>query len=140
MSDPDALRVDLLPFATLYADTLYTFLHPHSTHPPVPNYALSPNVDNIEVLRVVVRETLTEDMVSQLVHDILSITEDLLDKDSSAQSLATLGASGKEQSLAMQATTSGGKAKHTKHADLNRHPHRLEKGSGVKATGYSRQC
>ena len=38
----------------------------------VPNYELAPDMQNVEILRVVVRETLTAVMVDRLVADIVS--------------------------------------------------------------------
>ena len=38
----------------------------------VPNYELAPNLENVEILRVVVRENLTAVMIDRLVADIVS--------------------------------------------------------------------
>lgn len=38
----------------------------------VPNYELAPDLQNVEILRVVVRETMTAVMVDRLVADIVS--------------------------------------------------------------------
>ena len=38
----------------------------------VPNYELAPELQNVEILRVVVRETMTAVMVDRLVADIVS--------------------------------------------------------------------
>lgn len=43
----------------------------------VPNYELSPSLNHIQILRVVVRDTLTENMIDTLVHDIIAITRQL---------------------------------------------------------------
>lgn len=48
----------------------------------VPNYSLPPNEDNVEILRVVVRESLSRDMVDQLVGDIIEATEKLMKVES----------------------------------------------------------
>lgn len=55
----------------------------------VPNYELAPDLTNIEILRVVVRENMTETLIDRLVTDIIEITEDLASKGSS-HALATL--------------------------------------------------
>ena len=39
----------------------------------VPNYELAPDLQDVEILRVVVRETLTAVMVDRLVADIVSL-------------------------------------------------------------------
>lgn len=43
----------------------------------VPNYELSPSLESVQVLRVVVKDTLTENMINTLVHDIIQITREL---------------------------------------------------------------
>lgn len=40
----------------------------------VPNYELAPGLDQVEILRVVVRETMTEALVDRLVADIVRST------------------------------------------------------------------
>jgi glutamate decarboxylase len=57
----------------------------------VPNYDLPPELDKIEILRVVVRENMTEALIDRLVCDIVEITEDLTKKDSGTHALAVLG-------------------------------------------------
>lgn len=44
----------------------------------IPNYPLPPNEEKTEILRVVVRETLSLDMIDRLVSDIVSVTETVL--------------------------------------------------------------
>ncbi|BEJ15224.1 hypothetical protein CspHIS471_0409910 [Cutaneotrichosporon sp. HIS471] len=44
----------------------------------VPNYCLPPAVDTVEVLRVVVRESFSGNLLSKLIHDIVVVTEMLL--------------------------------------------------------------
>ena len=46
-----------------------------------PDYALPPNVQNIEILRVVVRESMSADLLDMLIADILSTTETLMASD-----------------------------------------------------------
>ncbi|KAF8345437.1 glutamate decarboxylase [Amanita rubescens] len=47
----------------------------------VPNYNAPPNEEKTEILRVVVRETLTQDLIERLVVDILEIAESLMVPD-----------------------------------------------------------
>ncbi|KAF1963029.1 glutamate decarboxylase [Byssothecium circinans] len=47
----------------------------------IPNYPLPPNEEKTEILRVVVRQTLSLDMIDRLVTDICSCTETLLSSD-----------------------------------------------------------
>ena len=39
----------------------------------VPNYELAPDLQDVEILRVVVRESVTADMIDRLVADLVSI-------------------------------------------------------------------
>jgi len=57
----------------------------------VPNYELAPALEQIEILRVVVRESMTEVLIDQLVADIIEVTESLASKSSSAHGLSILG-------------------------------------------------
>jgi len=43
----------------------------------VPNYELPPDLEKVEILRVVVRENITEVLIDQLLSDIVEITEQL---------------------------------------------------------------
>ncbi|KAK8844593.1 glutamate decarboxylase [Kwoniella newhampshirensis] len=43
----------------------------------VPNYPLAPNCEDTEILRVVVRESLSGDLARKLIEDIIQVTEEL---------------------------------------------------------------
>ncbi|KAF2737594.1 glutamate decarboxylase [Polyplosphaeria fusca] len=47
----------------------------------IPNYPLPPNEEKTEILRVVVRETLSLDMIDRLITDICAVTEVLIKTD-----------------------------------------------------------
>jgi glutamate decarboxylase len=47
----------------------------------IPNYALPPNEDKTEILRVVVRENMSFDLLDRLISDIVEVTETLMDDD-----------------------------------------------------------
>ncbi|KIW00718.1 glutamate decarboxylase [Verruconis gallopava] len=47
----------------------------------IPNYPLPPVEDKTEILRVVVRESMTMDLLDRLVADICSVTETLMESD-----------------------------------------------------------
>ncbi|KAF7861456.1 hypothetical protein EAF04_008021 [Stromatinia cepivora] len=47
----------------------------------IPNYALPPNEENIEILRVVVRESMSFDLLDRLIADICATTQNLIDND-----------------------------------------------------------
>ncbi|KAI1392086.1 glutamate decarboxylase [Hypoxylon trugodes] len=47
----------------------------------IPNYALPPNEDKTEILRVVVRESMSLDLMDKLIADLVSVTQTLIDND-----------------------------------------------------------
>ncbi|CAE6503091.1 unnamed protein product [Rhizoctonia solani] len=56
----------------------------------VPNYALPPNEDTVEILRIVVRESMSADLVEKVVVDILAITESLMNGSSESAMMAAV--------------------------------------------------
>lgn len=83
----------------------------------VPNYPLPPAVESQEILRVVVRESLSGDLVDRLIDDILTCAETLLNDQGPVPSMATianpkghhhkLGRIGKEKEHVREHTTYG---------------------------------
>ncbi|KAI3610861.1 glutamate decarboxylase [Moniliophthora roreri] len=57
----------------------------------VPNYELAPDLESIEILRVVVRENMSEVLIDRLVADLIEVTEQLMKSDSSIHALNNLG-------------------------------------------------
>ncbi|MCJ1304669.1 hypothetical protein MMC08_007482 [Hypocenomyce scalaris] len=47
----------------------------------IPNYPLPPNEEKIEILRVVVRESMSLDLLDRLIADIFQVTQTLMDTD-----------------------------------------------------------
>jgi len=47
----------------------------------IPNYALPPNEDKTEILRAVIRESMSLDLLDRLVTDIVQVTETLMEND-----------------------------------------------------------
>lgn len=47
----------------------------------IPNYPLPPNEEKIEILRVVVRESMSLDLLDRLVRDIVAVTETIMNTD-----------------------------------------------------------
>ncbi|KAG5645812.1 hypothetical protein DXG03_005153 [Asterophora parasitica] len=89
----------------------------------VPNYELPPALQQVEILRVVIRESMTEVLVDQLVADIIEITEGLAKEGSSAHSLTALGQAQHKRNRAEQTEGS------------------LKEGSGSKSSGtYAKTC
>ncbi|KAI0372007.1 glutamate decarboxylase [Pilatotrama ljubarskyi] len=85
----------------------------------VPNYELAPNLQNIEILRVVIRENMTAVMVDRLVADLLEVVEGLAKEDTPMHALTALQS----------------------RKTVEHHHGRLEEGSGSKPSGtYARQC
>ncbi|KAF7295125.1 Glutamate decarboxylase [Mycena indigotica] len=89
----------------------------------VPNYELAPDLQTVEILRVVVRESMTETLVERLVNDLIEITEDLLKRDSSSHSLDMLG------------------SVHSEHHSHEQVHGRLDAGHGSTSSGtYAKTC
>ncbi|KIK80461.1 hypothetical protein PAXRUDRAFT_833509 [Paxillus rubicundulus Ve08.2h10] len=83
----------------------------------VPNYELPPDLENVQILRVVVRENCTEVLIDRLVSDIVEITQNLVDRASSTHALDILG--------------------HGQHREIGQ----MEEGSGSQSSGtYAKQC
>jgi len=85
----------------------------------IPNYPLPPNEEKTEILRVVVRESLSLDMIHRLIFDICDVTEMLMKSDEF--DLAALQPSG--QSVEKSHASKGLKAEHkhkAKHPPLHR--------------------
>ena len=49
----------------------------------VPNYPLPPNEEKTEILRIVVRETMSIDLLNRLIADIIQVTETLISSEQS---------------------------------------------------------
>lgn len=88
----------------------------------VPNYELPPDLENVQILRVVVRENLAEPLVDRLFADIVEITQNLIDRNSSVHALEVL----EKQHIVR-----------TDHEVLGK----MEEGSGSRPSGtYAKQC
>lgn len=89
----------------------------------VPNYELAPDLQQVQILRVVVRENATEVLLEKLIADIIEITEELASKASSEHALNVLG---------------------KMHGVRKKHEHKtstFDAGEGSKASGtYARSC
>lgn len=47
----------------------------------MPDYPLPPTANNTEILRVVVRESMSADLLERLIADIVAVTDSLVDSD-----------------------------------------------------------
>jgi len=81
----------------------------------VPNYNAPKNVEQIEMLRVVIRETMSADLVSKLVADILDATESLMDTSSDNTIMMALAENSK------RATTSANHPAQHRHSQATHH-------------------
>lgn len=108
----------------------------------VPNYNLSPDLEDIDILRVVVRENLSESMIEQLVYDIISITESLQKDagDGGFRKLAQLSAKHTEPPSGSTAAKDAARSTGHHNAAHDKHRGGLPHGSGHRAKGYSKQC
>ncbi|KAI1161493.1 glutamate decarboxylase [Nemania serpens] len=53
----------------------------------IPNYALPPNENKTEILRVVVRESMSLDLLDRLISDLVSVTQMLIDNETADVSI-----------------------------------------------------
>ncbi len=100
----------------------------------VPNYNLSPDLEHIDILRVVVRENLSESMIEQLVYDIVTITESL-EKEGKEGGFRHLAEVTSKHAEATQGAKDGHDSTGHHNAAHDKHRGGLPKGSGVQATG-----
>ncbi|KAF9483776.1 glutamate decarboxylase [Pholiota conissans] len=88
----------------------------------VPNYELPPALEKTEILRVVIRENVTEVLIDMLITDLIEVTEELVSAGSSMHVLSALGRVQKPR----------------KH---EHHDGRLHEGEGSVSSGtYARTC
>ncbi|KAG8694803.1 hypothetical protein FRC08_008250 [Ceratobasidium sp. 394] len=73
----------------------------------VPNYALPPNEQSVEILRIVVRESMSADLIEKVVVDILQVTESLMSGSSDAVMLASVQAAATERANAIHSELDG---------------------------------
>jgi len=86
----------------------------------IPNYPLPPNQENVEILRVVVRESMSFDLLDRLIADICETTQNLIDSDSADLKILQAG---KDTSIEKVYSSKGqshdGKSSH---AMIGKHP------------------
>ena len=98
----------------------------------VPNYELPPTVSNMQILRVVVRDSMTESMVDSLVHDIIAVARTLMDPTSSPnKSIVHDPAAGSPEEHHSHARH------HRRHNDA---AHARPHGKGRRGRGFSSSC
>ncbi|KAK7208117.1 pyridoxal phosphate-dependent transferase [Myxozyma melibiosi] len=96
----------------------------------IPNYPLPPDEEEVEILRVVVRESMTADLLSKLCEDIISIAESLIngDADDMHSPAHPLNAVQKLTTLSRRATSLGALSEHTSQINLNEEPRKHKHG------------
>ncbi|KAG1871708.1 pyridoxal phosphate-dependent transferase [Suillus subluteus] len=57
----------------------------------VPNYKLAPDLKQVQILQVVIKENMTESLVDHLLEDIVDVTQDLIKQESPTNALNLLG-------------------------------------------------
>jgi len=75
----------------------------------IPNYPLPPNEDSIEILRVVVRESMSFDLLDRLITDICVTTQNLIDSDGQDLAILSLGKDASAEKMHSSVGTSHGK-------------------------------
>ncbi|KAF5349192.1 hypothetical protein D9756_009372 [Leucocoprinus leucothites] len=92
----------------------------------VPNYGAPAGAEDVEILRVVVRETLTEDLIERLIVDLLEITESL--QGAEGTMMATVS-----NSVLHQPDKEHGRPDKDNFGDA-------DQPGGAQQSGFSRQC
>lgn len=100
----------------------------------VPNYELPPDVQKTEILRVVVKDNMTESMVSALVHDIMEITNELVE---TSGAMFTAGAKDGHAVKGSSTDWARDAAHKARRSDADRS---RPKGFDNRSTAYSKQC
>ncbi|WFD36958.1 glutamate decarboxylase [Malassezia cuniculi] len=95
----------------------------------VPNYELSHSLESVQVLRVVVKDTLTENMIDTLVHDIIEITRDLAESNTEIPGTAIGCVSTSSEAAIRHARRLRNDASRGRPMDL-----------GARPGGYNKQC
>lgn len=72
----DAFKKD---FSHVKQETISTLLR--AKQYIIPNYPLPPKEEKTEILRVVVRESMSLDLLDRLITDIIAVTEQLMESD-----------------------------------------------------------
>ncbi|KAF9525236.1 pyridoxal phosphate-dependent transferase [Crepidotus variabilis] len=94
----------------------------------VPNYAAPKGAENVEILRVVVRETLSEDLIERLIMDILEIAESLTKNAGSIMAAVNV------------VSSSGGKVYQPDQTNARPEKDNMDGGDAKSQHGFARQC
>lgn len=94
----------------------------------IPNYALPPNENKTEILRVVVRENMTFDLLDRLISDIVEVTEQLMEDDKVDLSILQKQKRTRPDERKKPGQTGEKQAKETKDAAQGRIAKRMEEG------------
>ncbi|KAI1358676.1 glutamate decarboxylase [Xylaria arbuscula] len=73
----------------------------------IPNYALPPNENQTEILRIVVRESMSLDLLDRLITDIVAVTENLIEQQDSDLSALKHKSAGHAGGATEQPTSKG---------------------------------
>ncbi|KAH0536670.1 hypothetical protein FGG08_006465 [Glutinoglossum americanum] len=86
----------------------------------IPNYPLPPNEQNTEILRVVVRESLSIDLLDRLICDIISVTQDMIDSAVKDGLVHQLDQASIEKELSLKASKLKDHVKHPMSSGVHR--------------------
>ncbi len=79
---------------------------------PFLDYNLPPHEEQTEILRVVVRWSMSRDLLDKLIGDICAVTETLIDADTADAAAASAGHAAAAPSIEKQHASAGHVAKH----------------------------
>ncbi|KAK9466941.1 pyridoxal phosphate-dependent transferase [Lipomyces arxii] len=97
----------------------------------IPNYPLPPNEEVVEILRVVVRESMSSDLLERLCEDIIIVTESLINADEIDMSVLSHPLQQIHQARVDQTAASLGSLSHD-NSTTNLAPHRSHKHGHYK--------
>ncbi|KAI1379019.1 glutamate decarboxylase [Hypoxylon crocopeplum] len=98
----------------------------------VPNYALPPREDGTEILRVVIRESMSLDLLDRLIADLVSVTQTLIDSDEVDLSILQKQKPAGDSRPRRDAKSGEGQGKGEGEGDLKRESASVLKGEAVR--------
>ena len=90
----------------------------------IPNYPLPPSEEKTEILRVVVRESMSMDLLDRLISDIIAVTQDLVEADAFDLSALQGAATAIEKSHGSQGVDAKSRSKHGSKHPMHKGVHR----------------
>jgi len=88
------------------------------------DYPLPPNEDKTEILRIVVRESMSLDLLDRLITDIISVTQSLMESDALDLSALQTSATSIEKTHGSRGVDAKHRSKHGSQRPMSKGVHR----------------